>query len=348
MNILLPWCRIIVCVAKNNYKFELAMETTIIYHECLSIGSNQNGQQMNMNLPENAILSLTTISRLQSENIFVENIVSGAGGSCYILCKNGNLFVAGSNKYDELGITNQLILEYIIYHWYKLKIIPNDIAILIIQFIPPNKILYLSSPILMNKSFRFKYKIKYISNGISSHHKFIQTQQNELYAIGCNDYDQLGLQDTNENEDYSLLSFLKVDYFSNKNIQITKIECANSYSIFLNNTGDLFCCGYSRCGATGMCNNISTSFICRIKSICDKIKNISCGYDHTLCININNKVLSFGKNNFGQCGNKSKKLYTNRYSCIDNGQETSIFKPKLIEYFDILNIDIQSIRCGNL
>eukprot|EP01083_Nonionella_stella_P085759 237904_1 len=309
---------------------------------CYSIGDNKVGQQLDA-LKASKYTHLSLVHTLQNATD-IQYIKSGSGGSCYIHYRNGDLFVGGTNKYDELGVTATLLLEYIFCHWYRITTIPFDIAILIIRY-TPNRVQFVSYPIWMNKP--YDYTIKYISNGTASHHKFFINSNNELYGIGLNDSDQLGMAfeydlQNDEVNDNSLVSFLRIEYFTDHHIKIKSIDCGYSHSIFLDKNGNIYSCGYSKSGALGIPNPIHPTCIQKIDIPREKIKQIACGWDHTVCCTESKKVIVFGLTDKGQCGIISYRTYYRGRG----GRNTCICRPQFVQYFVDEHIEIESVSCG--
>ena len=121
-----------------------------------------------------------------------------------------------------------------------------------------------------------------------------------------------------------------------KNKSIIKIATGWRHSLFLESNGNLYCSGYNGYGQLGINEEnksikLKPIIINHFKLNNIKIINISCGYDHNLSIDINNKVYSWGLNNEGQCGIFNLKL-------------KDIYIPSLIS--TIKHIKSDKIRCG--
>ena len=237
---------------------------------------------------------LNIINKLPN-NIYINNIIIGYNGSTYInYNKNNSLMVFGSNIYGELGIHNEIICM-ILHNWnININYISNDIISLISKFGCSIKICKKNkfNPFIINNI----YSIKHISNGISSSHKFIITNiNNKLYGVGKNNLNQLGIGIDNKNK----YNWTEILYFKYNNIKLKSIHCASTYSTFLSNNGKIYVCGYSRNGGLGIKKKTLLKLITKINTLSTtKINNISCGYDHTLALDKNGYIYSWGRNRY--------------------------------------------------
>eukprot|EP01084_Bolivina_argentea_P159643 278020_1 len=122
-----------------------------------------------------------------------------------------------------------------------------------------------------------------------------------------------------------------------KDHYIDQIECGINHTLFLENTGSVWSVGsnlYGECGFNNSFIRILDPTI--IKSFNDEniiIKDIKCGRNHNLSIDINHKIYSFGNNENGQCGHGYYAAET-------------IFIPLIIETLKYENTI--SIKCGSL
>ena len=126
-------------------------------------------------------------------------------------------------------------------------------------------------------------------------HTFCKTLNNEIYCWGKNEYGQLGLENTdNQNTPILCSSLLNED--------IVDIKCGDDHTLVLTSNGDVLSCGWNRYGQLGRetDNNQSSSFQ-KLEDL-SEITRIECGYTHSLCIDINNDLYVFGANYHGQLG----------------------------------------------
>ena len=126
-------------------------------------------------------------------------------------------------------------------------------------------------------------------------HTLIITNDSNLWACGQNEFGQLCLGDK-EREHKS--SFTKTP-FSN----ITTIAVGSSHSLFQNDEGEFYSCGFNKSGACGLGHfnhpQITSSIILDVPP---NIVQYICGYDHSLFLDSAGVVYSFGDNQYGQLG----------------------------------------------
>ena len=132
---------------------------------------------------------------------------------------------------------------------------------------------------------------------------------------------------------------------------IMKIRAGSNHCLFLDIKGRIRCIGGNCHGQLGIGHNndrytinceyfdysqITTDYIGYFVQNKIRIKDIECGFDHNLAIDINGKVYSWGYDNYYQCGHGNKKHDTkNKY----------FVQPKMIEAFT--NYVIMEIKCGS-
>lgn len=311
------------------------------YHECWTVGDNQYGQQMNGTTKR--VHRLTKIQRLDKK-LKIRSITSGNKGSVYILSADNRLIVCGQNEVGELGILDTIIELIIVHRFVKsikmTQIIPKDIIAAIRGFSMkhiPNSLAVISSPITMRQ-----FKVKYVSNGIASNHKFIITDKGGLYGFGSNLFRQISLQRGFEGaaESAKLFSFKKMKYFKENKIRIKQIDGTVHHSIFLSDDGNVYRCGtrtrfYQNYRSFSSASS-SSKHIERVEGIDSRVVGVSCGYDHTVCFDENSKLIVFGANAFGQCCVRSRSPYY--------GFQAEHVRDPL--YIDFDGGSIQKIVCG--
>ena len=144
-----------------------------------------------------------------------------------------------------------------------------------------------------------------------------------LYAIGKNENNQCGLCSTDTKEQ-ECSEWTKVER-APKNI--AQIATSDTLSMILSKDGGVYGAGKSENGALGLGKNItqSDSFNTQIQ-IKAQIKQIEVGCHFCVAVDMQYKVWSWGRNNYGQCG---------------QGHTKSIWVPTLIR--SISNIDSISV-----
>ena len=136
--------------------------------------------------------------------------------------------------------------------------------------------------------------VKFVECG--STHTFCATLNNDIYCWGSNEHGKLGLENNNGNQYTPILCSSLV------NEEIIDIKCAFDHTLALTSNGDVLSCGSNVNGQLGRKTekDNSNSFQ-KIKELSEIIR-IECGSYHSMCIDINNDLYVFGRNNEGQLG----------------------------------------------
>ena len=124
----------------------------------------------------------------------------------------------------------------------------------------------------------------------------------------------------------------QIEIFNDKHI--VKVVMGEMYSLFLENTGIVWSCGYSGYGRLGLGENVEDDIFIPtpIKYFVDNnimIKDIQCGACHNLALDVNGRVYCWGDNDCGQCG---------------DGTTETVLTPKVMDCFKDYVVD--TIRCG--
>ncbi|KAJ5069089.1 hypothetical protein M0811_11990 [Anaeramoeba ignava] len=200
----------------------------------------------------------------------IEDIVSGYN-SIYLLTSNQNVYGIGSNYFGQLGFDSETL--------QKTK-----------------------KPILMMKN------VSKIFSGNSSISLFLLNSNQELFGCGLNRYGQLGLGESRK-EESKIQKLTKIQNIPKG--KIIDIQCGYFHSIMLienedenqNQKRKLYSCGFS--GNNGLDKYENTYEFTEIKSSLfenDNILDFSVGYNHTLILTSNSKLIGFGNNYNGQLG----------------------------------------------
>ena len=127
-------------------------------------------------------------------------------------------------------------------------------------------------------------------------HTLIITADSNLWSCGGNGYGQLCIGD-NENQESKLKP--QKTAFSN----ISKISTGSFHSLFQNNEGEIFSCGYNRYGQCGLGHfdspQITPSLILNLPS---NIVQFVCGGSQSLFLDSEGNVYSVGNNTSGSLG----------------------------------------------
>ena len=256
------------------------------YHHLWSIGCNKNGAQGNGT--KHNVLQPKKMTSLP-DNISVNNMLTGNCGSTYLLCDDTKLFVWGYNEYGSISMDNKVI-ENIIQIWSKYQQIPQNIIDILIKYIEKiDAFKQTLKPCCIYND----HWIKCLSKGITSFHRFLLLQNNELYGIGKNGWNQLGVK--HDFDHRNLYHSVKINYFNKNGIVLKQIATSLTYTIFLSENGEIYSCGKSKNGGLGLGKNLSwLDGIQQIIGLKYKITSIACGESHTLALNCKQQVLSWG------------------------------------------------------
>ncbi|KAJ5072139.1 claret isoform a [Anaeramoeba ignava] len=216
----------------------------------------------------NEFINISSLIEDTNDRI-IQDVVSGYS-SIYLLTSNQNVYGIGLNYSSQLGFDSNTL--------DKTK-----------------------KPILMMKD------VSKIFSGNSSSHVFLLNSNQELFGCGNNESGQLGLGKSRRKET-EIQKLTKI-----KNIRkgkIIDIQCGINHSIMLienqnqNPKRKLYSCGGYGYNGLERYGNDTYKFT-EIKSSLfenDNIIDFSCGYEHTLILTSNSKLIGFGYNYYGQLG----------------------------------------------
>ncbi|KAJ5077519.1 btk-binding protein-related [Anaeramoeba ignava] len=226
------------------------------------------GEDINPENP-NKFINISSLIEDTTDRI-IEDIVSGFN-SIYLLTSNQNAYGIGSNQFAQLGFYSRTLKKT-------------------------------QKPILMMKN------VSKIFSGNSSECVFLLNSNQELFGSGNNDYGKFGLGESMEEEEIQKL--IKIQNIPKG--KIIDIQSGDYHSIMLieneneneNPKRKLYSCGFWECNGLG--KNETTYEFTEIKSSLfdndDNILDFSVGYNHTLILTSNSKLIGFGFNNLGQLG----------------------------------------------
>ena len=136
-------------------------------------------------------------------------------------------------------------------------------------------------------------------------------------------YDITGDEDIDSLLDLLVLSGINV-------IDIKQIACGYSHTIILKYDGSIWSCGNNGYGQLGLGNTTDQSTFTQVTTNIDNdVKQIDCGYYHTIILKNDGSVWSCGYNTYGQLGLNSTTNYTSFTQVTTN-----------------INNDVKQISCG--
>ncbi|KAJ5072953.1 claret isoform a [Anaeramoeba ignava] len=225
------------------------------------------GRDINPKNPKEFINILSLIE--DTNDRIIEDIVSGAY-SVYLLTSNHNIYGIGSNHFGQLGFDSKTLKKT-------------------------------EKPILMMKN------VSKIFSGNTSIHVFLLNSNQELFGCGYNGDTQVGLGESRK-EEAKIEKLTKIQNIPKG--KIIDIQCGYYHSIMLienenqnqNPKRKLYSCGWSRYNGLGTNTYEFTEIKSSLFEDDDYILEISVGFEHTLILTSNSKLIVFGNNTYGQLG----------------------------------------------
>jgi alpha-tubulin suppressor-like RCC1 family protein len=224
---------------------------------------------------------------------------------------NNNIKLWSKSK-DKIFIINKSDV------FYEIDIYNENIS----QFFESNDNSIIESMIVKELCFK---KIVDLSYGL--YHYIARTIDYKIYCWGNNYWSQLGNRGEDEypvRENNPELNELL------SGLNITVIKCGAYHSMALTLSGEVYTWGSNYLGQIGCGDNNNKSVPTKVKGLNEnKIKMISCGFNHSMALTESGCVYSWGYNEFGQLG-IANQIYSN--------------SPKQIEMKDMI---IDKIACGH-
>ena len=115
-----------------------------------------------------------------------------------------------------------------------------------------------------------------------------------LWGCGNNPYGELGLGDTTNRTTFTEIT-------TNAN-DIKSVYCGESYTFILENDGTLWNTGYNGDGRLGLGDTTNRTTFTQITTNANDVKEVYCGYSHTLILKNDGTLWGCGLNTSGQLG----------------------------------------------
>ena len=133
---------------------------------------------------------------------------------------------------------------------------------------------------------------------INGNHSFIYTRNHKLYGFGNNNHNQTGIIDSKEC--IQIPTLIEFDFEG----ILVKIQSGENYTIFLNDKGNVYGCGFNILGCLTNKYNSNVMTSCSIQNIMsnNNIKDIGCCSESSYALNDDNILYAFGDNKYGQLG----------------------------------------------
>ncbi|CAB4378260.1 unnamed protein product [Rhizophagus irregularis] len=184
-------------------------------------------------------------------------------------------------------------------------------------------------------------------------HVVCLNKEGKCFGWGSNKYGQLTKFDKDNNEKShkkkkETLYFEPVRIFHDLNLRVINVACGQNHTVVLTSDGELYTFGLNKYGQLGydFPNKIKFSDIPKKidhESI-GKVKSIHCGWNNTIIICDDDKLLIWGRNDHGQCGKNNPEN--------ENDVDGWMDKPVPLYYLPqnlILNegFEIEECACGS-
>lgn len=133
-----------------------------------------------------------------------------------------------------------------------------------------------------------------------------KTPQQILY-VGDSNFNDLNLNtESNSNPNVNPASF-NSNRICLKNLlegRIVGISCGQFHTVMLTIGGDAYSCGKNDYGQTCKERKENVNLLSKIVGVRnqDRVKQVCCGYYHTLILSLNGTVTGYGRNDYGQLG----------------------------------------------
>lgn len=252
----------------------------------------------------------------------VAKVIAGESNTAFLMC-NGDLYIAGSGNYGQLGLNPEGSKED-----------AEDLDLGTNLFWQAD-LFYSYTPLYLSVNLTVKFK--HIAVGLN-HIAAIDSQGN-AYSWGGNSEGQLGIG--------------TVTKFVNKPTLIEEITlkefkmciASHTYSAFLSVDGEIFVCGTSEYGCLGV-NNLKQNYdVLTPKLINDipPVKFLAGAPQHMVAITLEDDVMVWGNHNNGRIGlgPKKEKVLTPRAVKINNAQGPVKFKQASCGFMHTLLLDAE-------
>ncbi|MDR2152809.1 MAG: hypothetical protein LBO72_08310 [Helicobacteraceae bacterium] len=258
-------------------------------------------------------------------HVKIENklpFIAAGGFSSFFIDKNGKVYAAGANKFGELGLGDDVNRSSFI----SVSSLSDKNVIAIASTYGCSLALDADGKVYAagkNKNCRFDLgdnadrktfapvsslegkKIVAIAAG--DYHSLALSDEGKVYATGVNEYGQLGLNDYDDREVFTLVSSL-----SDK--RVVAIAAGRYHSLALDNRGKVYATGGNKKSQLGLGGYNNRKIFTFISSLGGKnIAAISAGTEHSLALDSGGKVYAAGENSLAQLGfddTKNRNTFT--------------------------------------
>ena len=262
-------------------------------------GYNDNGQCGNGKTEQ--VKSPQLVSALAGEDITKVFVFNGCEHTL-LTTRDGKLYSFGYNYRGQVrGVTrmsvSQFHLQLLQYSVSLTLCFPFPSFCFVITFQLGHGSTTIESVPRLVKSLILK---KVISAACSYHHSVLLCSDGSLYSCGRNDCGQLGHGDTVDKKTPHQVTSLG----ATTDGKISEISCGQFHTVMLTSGGVAYSCGKNDYGQTCLEGSESTKLFTKTlgQSPHDLLKQVCCGYYHTLLLSHSGVVTGFGRNDYGQLG----------------------------------------------
>jgi alpha-tubulin suppressor-like RCC1 family protein len=282
-------------------KISCNLYSTIILlknNELWTCGNNTYGQLGFGDTTDRNIFTLVTKPSNMTSNI---KDISCGGYHSSLLLENNELWTCGNNTYGQLGLGDKINRS---------------------TFTQVTKPATMTSP------------IKYITSGV--YYTVLLCEDSSLWVVGNNNYGQLGFGDTTDRK-----VFTKVTRPSTMTSNVKDIYSETNHTVLLTNDNEIWSCGYNSNGQLGFGDTTDRNIFTKVtkpSTMTSNIKELVCGYSHTVLLTNDNEIWSCGYNSNGQLGlgdNTNRNIFT-----LVNLDELDI------NYFPLVSQDLNDSEKG--
>jgi len=153
------------------------------------------------------------------------------------------------------------------------------------------------------------FGIKAVHSACGAYHSILIDTNNNAWSFGANDMGQLGLGDFGMGTERNIPTQIQMP----SGIKAKQSACGDVFSIIIDTNDHAWSFGSNRYGQLGVKNSgigIHRSIPIKIPNI--NVEQISCGGNHSIIMDMNGDVWSFGNNYYGQLGLGDHGNGTNR------------------------------------